>query len=176
MSKRYYWLRLKDDFFSSKRIKKLRKLAGGDTYTIIYLKLQLLAIHTEGVIKYTGLEEDFADELALDIDEDADNVRVTLSYLLKTGLAETSDNVSFFFPYAVENTGSEGASAQRMRDHRARKASLGDADVTPLLQISDGEIEKELEKEIEIEKQKERKGKDTKESDALELLKARLCL
>lgn len=170
MSKRYYWLRLKDDFFSSKRIKKLRRLAGGDTYTIIYLKLQLLAMKTDGIIKYTGLEEDFADELALDIDEEADNVRVTLSYLLSTGLAETSDNVSFYFPYAVENTGSEGASAQRMRVHRARKASLGDTVVTAPLQISDGEIEKE----IEIEIQKERKGKQTKESDPLELLKARL--
>lgn len=172
MSKRYYWLRLKDDFFASKRIKKLRRLAGGDTYTIIYLKLQLLAMKTDGIIKYTGLEEDFADELALDIDEESDNVRVTLSYLLSTGLAETSDNVSYYFPYAVENTGSEGASAQRMRDHRARKASLGDTDVTPMLQISDGEIEIEKEKEIEI--QKERKGKERKESDALQLLKARL--
>jgi hypothetical protein len=36
--KRYYWLKLQDGFFDSKRIKKLRKLAGGDTYTIIYLK------------------------------------------------------------------------------------------------------------------------------------------
>ena len=174
MSKRYYWLRLKDDFFSSKRIKKLRKLAGGDTYTIIYLKLQLLAMKTDGVIKYTGLEEDFADELALDIDEEADNVRVTLSYLLSTGLAETSDNVSYFFPYAVENTGSEGASAQRMRDHRKRQASLCDTDVTNQLQISDGE--KEIEKEIEIEIQQERKGKQTKESDALGLLRERLGL
>ena len=33
--KRYYWLKLQDDFFKSKRIKKLRKIAGGDTYTII---------------------------------------------------------------------------------------------------------------------------------------------
>lgn len=132
MSKRYYWLRLKDDFFSSKRIKKLRKLAGGDTYTIIYLKLQLLAMKTDGIIKYTGLEEDFADELALDIDEEADNVRVTLSYLLSTGLAETSDNVSYFFPYAVENTGSEVASTKRSRECRARKkATLIEAENAP---------------------------------------------
>lgn len=134
MSKRYYWLRLKDDFFASKRIKKLRRLAGGDTYTIIYLKLQLLAMKTDGIIKYTGLEEDFADELALDIDEESDNVRVTLSYLLSTGLAETSDNVSYYFPYAVENTGSEVASTKRSRECRARKkAALEAADSTPAI-------------------------------------------
>ena len=39
-NRRYYWLKLKDDFFKDKKIKKLRQLAGGDTYTIIYLKLQ----------------------------------------------------------------------------------------------------------------------------------------
>ena len=43
-NKRYYWLKLMDDFFDSKRIKKLRKMAGGDTYTIIYLKMQLLSL------------------------------------------------------------------------------------------------------------------------------------
>ena len=48
--KRYYWLKLQDGFFTSKRIKKLRRLAGGDTYTIIYLKMQLLAMKTDGVL------------------------------------------------------------------------------------------------------------------------------
>ena len=66
--KRYYWLKLKDDFFTSKRIKKLRNQAGGDTYTIIYLKMQLLAMKTDGVLTWTGLEENFAEELALDLD------------------------------------------------------------------------------------------------------------
>ena len=37
-TKKYYWLKLKDDFFNSREIKKLRRIAGGDTYTIIYLK------------------------------------------------------------------------------------------------------------------------------------------
>ena len=43
-NRKYYWLKLKDDFFKSRVIKKLRKIAGGDTYTIIYLKMQLLSI------------------------------------------------------------------------------------------------------------------------------------
>ena len=120
--KRYYWLKLKDDFFTSKRIKKLRNMAGGDTYLIIYLKMQLLALKTDGVLKWTGLEEKFTDELALDLDEKPDDVAMTLMYLLHTGLAETSDNINFFFPYVIENTGSEGASAQRWREWKARQA------------------------------------------------------
>ena len=122
--KRYYWLKLKDDFFSSKRIKKLRAMAGGDTYLIIYLKMQLLAMKSDGVLTWTGLEEKFPDELALDLDEEPDNVAMTLVYLLKTGLAETSDNIKYFIPYAVENTGSENASAQRVREFRDRHKML----------------------------------------------------
>lgn len=121
MGKRYYWLRLHDDFFDSKRIKKLRRIAGGDTYVIIYLKLQLKAMKTDGVIEYTGLEQTFADELALDLDENPDDVRVTLNYLLSTGLAETNNQETFFFPYAVDNVGSETAGAARVRACRERK-------------------------------------------------------
>lgn len=145
--KRYFWLKLKDDFFTSKRIKKLRKLAGGDTYTIIYLKMQLKALKTDGVLKWSGLEDNFADELALDLDESPDNVRITLQYLLSCGLIETSDDISFFLPYAVENVGSETAAAQRMRDMRGRN------NVTPVLRDRYGEIE--IEKDIEIEKEKD---------------------
>lgn len=153
MGKRYYWLKLKSDFFDSKRIKKLRRLAGGDTYTIIYLKMQLLAIKTGGELTYTALEPTFAEELALDLDESVDDVRMCLTYLQSTGLIETSDNINFFLPYAVENTGSEGASAQRMRDFRIKASqcdatpSLSDTTVTPMLQNRDGEIE--IEKEID---------------------------
>ena len=34
-NKRYFWIQLKKDFFDSKAMKKLRKVPGGDTYTII---------------------------------------------------------------------------------------------------------------------------------------------
>lgn len=131
--KRYYWLKLRDDFFNSKRIKKLRKMAGGDTYIIIYLKMQLLAMKREGVLQYTGLEDSFPEELALDIDETPDDVRVTLAFLLKYGLVETEDNVTYFLPYAISNTGSETASAARVREHRERQKLLHcNTDVTNL--------------------------------------------
>lgn len=79
--KRYFWLRLMADFFSQPRIKKLRRIAGGDTYTVIYLKLQLLSLQTDGVLFFEGIEESFAEELALTLDEDPENVAVTLRFL-----------------------------------------------------------------------------------------------
>lgn len=148
--KRYFWLRLHDDFFRSVRIKKLRRMAGGDTYVVIYLKMQLKAMKTDGVLTWRGYEQDFVDELAIDLDEEPDNVRVTLAYLLSCGLAETEDKVNFFLPYAVENTGSETAAAERMRKMRERN------NVTPQLQARYGDIEIEKEIDTEIEKDKGR--------------------
>lgn len=155
-SKRYYWLKLYDDFFGSKRIKKLRKMAGGDTYLIIYLKLQLKAMKTEGVIQFDGLEQTIAEELALDLDEAPDDVKVTLSYLVSCGLAETNDEASFmFFPYAVTNTCSEGSDAQKKREARSKIKLLSEISATTSGQLPDnvrtmsgqrpGEIEKEIE-------------------------------
>ena len=166
--KRYYWLKLHDDFFDSKRIKKLRKMAGGDTYTIIYLKMQLLAMKTDGILKWTGLEPNISDELALDLDESPEDVNVTLSYLLACGLAETSDDINFFFPFAVSNTGSEGASAKRVRDHRDRvKALQCNTEVTQVKQMCNGEIEKEKEIEIETRDRDREKSKPTRHKHGL---------
>lgn len=149
--RRYFWLKLKEDFFDSKRIKKLRKLAGGDTLTIIYLKMQLKSIKTDGVLTYTGLEKSFAEELALDLDENPEDVALLLNYLLSVGLIETSDSINFLLPYAVQSTGSEGVSAERVRNFRQRQALQSNADVTQVKRISN------VEKDIEKEKEKDNK-------------------
>lgn len=149
--RRYYWLKLKEDFFESKRIKKLRKLPGGDRLTIIYLKMQLKSIKTDGVLTFAGLENTFAEELALDLDESPEDVGLLLNYLMAVGLIETADNINFLLPYAVKSTGSEGASAERVRNFRDKKALHCNADVTEMKRIGNVEKEKEIDKEKEIE-------------------------
>lgn len=129
--KKYYWLKLKDDFFSNKRIKKLRRIAGGDTYTVIYLKMQLLSIKNNGVLVYEGIEDDFAEELALELDEDIDNVKVTLSFLQSNGMIEETEQDHFLMTETIKCIGSESESAERVRNHReAQKALQCNADVT----------------------------------------------
>lgn len=120
--KRYFWMKFQSDFFEDKRMKKLRKIAGGDTYITIYLKMLLLSIKNEGCIEYSGLEETFVDELALELDETAENVGVTVQFLLAQNLLVQLTETSYILPYAVNNTGSECASAKRVREHRERKA------------------------------------------------------
>lgn len=150
--KRYFWLKLHKDFFQRKEIKRLRKIAGGDTYTIIYLKMLLRSIMSDGKLYFDGLEDDFASELALDLDEKEENVQITIQYLLKSGLLEMCSDEEYYLPDTKDSTGCETAVASRVRKHRERKKALQcNADVTQVKQLCNGEIEKELEIEKEIE-------------------------
>ena len=157
MAKKYFWLKLKDDFFQQRAIKKLRKLAGGDTFTIIYLKLQLLSLKDEGRLYYEGVEDQFFKEMALAIDEDESNVQFTIIFLEKNNLLEKIVEDEYFLPTVISNIGKEGSSAERMRRLREKnkeKLSLSDAVVTSsdsLVTFSDTEIDEEIEKDKEID-------------------------
>ena len=163
MAKKYYWLKLKDNFFNQKEVKKLRRIAGGDTYTIIYLKMQLLSIKKDGIIEFEGTEKDLAEQLSYEIDEDLNNIQVTLSFLKVNNLIEEISENNFLLTKVPDCIGKEGASAERVRRHRERKALLEKEKEQKMLQCN-GEVtnsnnaviksntEKEKEKEIEIEK------------------------
>ena len=118
-NKIFYWLKFKNDFFSSLRIKKLRK-DYGDTCLVIYLKLQLFALETDGVLEYKGVFPTFAEEMAEEIGEDPEKVKDTIDYLISCGLMEQNEN-TYILPFVKENTGSEGESANRMRALRSAK-------------------------------------------------------
>ncbi len=121
--KRYFWLKLKDDFFKQKELKKLRNVAGGDTYTIIYLKMQLLSLKNEGKLIFDELEDTFAEELSLELDETVENIKMTLAFLKRSKLFEEVNEIEFILPEAVNNIGSEGQAADRMRKLRSQRDS-----------------------------------------------------
>lgn len=122
MEKRYYWLKLYSDFFESKRIKKLRKI--NDVCLVIYLKMQLKSLSTGGVIEYTGIEDDFASEIALDINEKPSQVQKTIDYLLQNDLLVQEDEDTYVLPWVEANTGSESASTLRVRDFRSKQKAI----------------------------------------------------
>ncbi len=122
MEKRNYWLKLKEDFFSQPYVKKLRKIAGGDTYTIIYQKILLISIKTDGYIVFQGIEKTLAEELALILDEDIDNITVTLEFMKANKLIEQTENENeYLLPDMLSLIGSESESAKWVRAYRDRK-------------------------------------------------------
>lgn len=99
VKKRYFFLRLQDNFFSDIRVKKLRKLAGGDTYTIIYLKLMLLSLRENGRLVYEGVYNTIGEEMAEKINEESrvEDVGLTLNFLISEGILEATDNGDYAF-------------------------------------------------------------------------------
>lgn len=150
-SKRYYWLKLKEDFFRDKVMKKLRKIAGGDTYVIIYLKMMLLSITSDGCLFYDGVEQDFSAELALDLDEDEENVQVTVAFLMRNGKLIQKSDTEFYMPDAYNAIGSETKSAERVRKHRLNKQASEQEALQCNINVTlcNTEIDREIELEIE---------------------------
>lgn len=122
--KRYYWLKLYDTFFDNKTSKFLRKLPDGDKILLIYLKLQLKLLKSEGVFVYEHLCETIADEIALMLDEDVNTVKLLLAALEKTKTIEFFDKDTFMLSEMQDLIGSEGSSAARVRKHREKYKML----------------------------------------------------
>jgi predicted phage replisome organizer len=142
-------------------MKKLRRIAGGDTYTIIYLKLQLLSADTEGVLYYEGIENSFYEEIASLLDEDEDNVKVTLQFLQSVGLLEQKSEDEYLLTEVPFLIGSESDSAERVRKHRAKKRELLEAqEETKALQCNTRVTECNTEKRERREEREKEKSRE----------------
>lgn len=159
--KTFKWLKLYNNFFIEPKIKKLRKIAGGDTYTCIFLKMMLASINSDGILEFEGIETTMEAELALKLDEDETNIRVVLAFLQSQNIAQIEKNI-IIFQNILDLIGEETESAVRMRKMRQKNrqqfllASHCDGAVTGLLHDSaqpvttEEELEKELEKDTSL--------------------------
>ena len=147
-NKRYYWIQLAQDFFKSKEMKLLRKIAGGDTHTIIYLKMMLISLEDGGHIYYDGLADNLAEEIALVIDENVEDIKITLIFLESKGLLTRKNDRDYFLEQVPEMVGSETASTRRSRKHR----ELRGLHCNTIATTCNGEIDIEKDIDTEIEK------------------------
>ena len=165
-NKKYYWLKLKEDFFEEKQIRYLRKLPDGDKLVIAYLKMQLKSLRTEGFIKYDQIMPSNEEELAMILDEDINIIKLMLQALIKVKAIEVLDDGSFYLIAMQELVGKEGESAERVRQFRQRQKQLA-------LQcnnaVTNCNTEIEIEKEKEIKKELETEKKIEKRQNVVEL-------
>ena len=137
---RYYWLKLHDNFFDKYEIKKLRRYPGGDTYTIIYLKLLVFTINTGGIYKFKGLESHVHKEIALDINEDENAVELTLNALKMLKLLEEKEG-DVAFPEHEKVTGAIAPKPSKKALPENKPKMYGTFENVPL---SDAQYEKAL--------------------------------
>ena len=137
---RYYWLKLHDNFFDKYEIRKLRKIPGGDTYTIIYLKLLLYTMNTDGKIPFEGLESHIHKEVALKINEDETSVEMTLNALKMLKLLEEKEG-DVAFPEHEKVTGAIAPKPSKKALPENKPKMYGTFENVPL---SDTQYEKAL--------------------------------
>lgn len=179
MARRLFWLKMPGDFFSRKEIKLLRKMPGGDTLVLVYERLLLLSLKTGGVLTFEGYGSNPAEEWALELDEDLVSVQAVLAYMQGHDLIRKTDAGQYQLRDALEMTGSESESAERMRRYRERRAELPEASqsrVQPLPcnhtdaqndgEASQSDIEKETEKKTDTETEKETETESKKKAPA----------
>ena len=156
-NKKYYWLKLHEEFFNQKSMKYIRKLPEGEKITIIYLKLLLESLKTDGFIYLEGLYPTIEEELALHLDEELVSVQFSIAALEKTKLLERgSGDWDLCMTKLPEMVGSETASARRVRAFRERQALVESEGVTMKRLCNTAETQEKLtgntEKETEIKK------------------------
>lgn len=165
MAKRYYWIKLRTDFFDLETIDWLISQQNGCEYVVLYQKLCLLTANKGGELSSAVGEIIVpydASKIARDTKFSFDTVVVALELFKKIGLIYEQEDGILKIPYVDEVVGSETESAQRVRNHRARKALQGSKNVTDVTLQCNTDIDKDIETDIDKDIDSEKKKKSDK--------------
>lgn len=123
-NKRYYWLKLKNDFFEGDEINWLEEQENGAVYILFYLKLCLWSLRSDGVLmRRVGKMEIPYDtkKLAEITGTSLPAAETAMALLTSAGLVEVQENGALFMPQMEDMTGSETERAAIMRKYRTPK-------------------------------------------------------
>lgn len=117
-NKRYYWLKLKKDFFQQHQIKVLKSLPNGRLYALIYLELLAESTTHNGELRYSQMLPYDTVTLSAVIDEDKDNVEKAIETLANLELVEILDDGTIYMLEINRLIGSETGQTIRKRESR----------------------------------------------------------
>lgn len=163
-NKKYYYLRLKDNFFDSDELKILESMKDGYLYSNILLKLYLRSLKNDGKLVVNERIPYSADMLSSVTGHQVGTIKQALSVFKDLGLIDVLDNGAIYMLDIQNFIGKGSSEADRKREYRQRIETDRTNVQTNLRQISEKyppEIEIELEKDIEIEKKIHSSAKST---------------
>jgi phage replisome organizer N-terminal domain protein len=163
-NKKYYYLRLKDNFFDSDELKILESMKDGYLYSNILLKLYLRSLKNDGKLVVNDRIPYNAEMLASVTGHQIGTVKQALSIFKDLGLIDVLENGAIYMLDIQNFIGKGSSEADRKREYRQRIETDRTNVQTNLRQISEKsppEIEIELEKDIEIEKEIHSSAKST---------------
>ena len=156
-NRKYYYLKLKENYFDDDSIVLLESMQDGVLYSNILLKLYLKSLKHGGRLQ---LDEDIpytAQMIATITRQQIGTVERALQIFLKLGLVEVLESGTFYMSNIELLIGQSSTEAERKRAARLQNKALSALRTSGghLSDIRPPEIEIELEKEIEKEREGE---------------------
>ena len=156
-NRKYYYLKLKENYFDDDSIVLLESMQDGVLYSNILLKLYLKSLKHGGRLQ---LDEDIpytAQMIATITRQQIGTVERALQIFLKLGLVEVLDSGTFYMSNIELLIGQSSTEAERKRAARLQNKALSAPRTNGghLSDIRPPEKEIELEKEIEIKRDRE---------------------
>lgn len=153
--KKYYWLKLKEDFFEEDTLAWLEEQTNGKEYCLFYLKLCLKSLKTNGIlIRNVGqiLIPYDVKKLGEITKTDIDTVTVAMELFKKIGLIQILDNGEIYITQLEQMVGSETKWAKYKKKERELKKL---DNVQLLSNVNPKNVHTEIEKEKDIEREKD---------------------
>ena len=170
--KKYYWLRLKRDFFKRHDVRVVESMPNGKDYLIFYLKLLCESVDHDGFLRFSETIPYNEQMLATITDTNIDIVRSAIEVFSQLELIEIMDDGTYYMNKVEKMIGSasqdeETRESTRLRVQKYRQKQKALIECERYSNVTcNGEIELEKEKEIEIEsdieKEKYKKEKEPK--------------
>ena len=157
-NKRFYWLKLKKDFFKRHDIQILESMPNGKEYVLFYLKLLCESIDHNGKLRFSDDLSYSDDMLAIITNTDKNITCDALTELNNLGLIEMLEDGTFYLKQVENMIGQSGqdehtreSTRQRVKAFRERKKQCN-TDVTLQKRYSNVTCNGEKEIDIDIDK------------------------
>ena len=118
--KRYYWLRLKRDFFKRHDIQIIESMPNGKDYILFYLKLLCESVDHEGNLRFSEQIPYNEQMLATITNTNVDIVRSAIKIFSELRMMEVMDDGTYFMQEVCKMIGSETYWAKKKREQRVQ--------------------------------------------------------
>ena len=116
--KKYYWLKLKRDFFKRHDIRIIESMPNGKDYLLFYLKLLCESVDHEGNLRFSESIPYNENMLATITDTNVDIVRSAVKVFTELGMMEVMDDGTYYMTEVNKMIGSETYWAEQKRKQR----------------------------------------------------------
>lgn len=145
-AQKYYWLKLKRDFFKRHDIRIIEEMPNGKDYVLFYLKLLLESIDHEGSLRFSDTIPYNEQMLSVVTNTNIDIVRAAMKLFIDLNMMSICDDQTIYMNEVEKLIGSESKWAEKKRLQRAKE------DNVPKLSSN---CPTELELKSELNKEKE---------------------